>query len=275
MICCRQAPSTEVTMTWNTGYQADHYQQTATLTTNDPLAKSITLTVSGEVRAEFITPDSVDFKTSDRAELTESSFVVFSQLWKSFTVENIECDLDGFEWNAEPVASHVPELVDREARSAWRIRVFAFSESYGEFKGNITLTVRPDTGAADVVRSLACAGKVRAPIGFYSPDIHKTEGLDIGTVVSDKEHEFHLVVRSRSDHDRKIEVLDVKPEELSASLTPLSQPGSYRLTLTVPAGCPMVVFNADQQHGYVQVGDADDKSFSNWFPLYGAVATVK
>ncbi len=264
-----------VTLTWNTGYQADEYVQTATVLTNDPLAKTITLSVSGVVRAELIAPKSVEFKASNRAEITEASFVVFSQLWDDFEVLDAECELDGFQWHAEPIDTTAAELFDKEARSAWRMRVFAASETFGKFEGELKLTIRPSNGGETVTRLLDCVGHVRAPIGFSSPDLHREQGLDMGTLVAGQEHRFPLIVRCRGDVTRDLEVLDVKPEGLSTSLEPLSKPGSYRLTVTVPADCPSLIFNADQQHGYVQVGDPRDPSFSNWFPMYGAVVTVK
>ncbi len=267
--------STKVTMTWNTGYKAEEYQQTATLVTNDPLNKHITLTVKGEVRAELIAPDSVKFKASNPAETTEVSFVVFSQLWDDFTVTEVKCGLQGFEWHAEPIAASAAELGDFDAKSAWRVRVFAHSNDYGEFGDEIELTMQPDAGGDAVVRTVAASGRVRAPISFISPDIHKHEGLDIGTLTAGKEHQFHLVVRCRGNESQQIDVLDVQPEQLQASLQPLSKPGNYRLTLTVPADCPSVVFNIREKHGYVQVGDPQNERFSNWFPLYGAVVTLQ
>ena len=37
----------------------------------------------------------------------------------------------------------------------------------------------------------------------------------------------------------------------------------------------MVVFNADSKHGYVHVGDPNDETFSNWFPVVGAVVSIQ
>lgn len=267
--------STTVTMTWNTGYQADKYTQTATIITNDPLARSITLTVTGEVRAELIVPAEFHFRGSNPAETTSADFVVFSQLWDDFELISAESELKGFEWNAEPIDSGDPELFDKEAKSAWRIRVTAYAEDYGMFEDQIKLTFRPSSGDEIVERTVTGRGKVRAPISFVSPLIHKSEGLDIGTLLAGQDHHFHLVVRSRGDQSRELQVLDVQPEQLQASLEPATKPGSYRLTVTVPADCPHLVFNANQQHGFVQVGDPHDPRYMNWFPVFGAVTTVK
>ena len=266
--------ATDVTMTWNTGYQADEYKQTAMIVTNDPLRSSITLSVKGEVKAKLIAPDQIAFNATDLGVQTEARFLVFSQLWEEFSVVDIKCDIPGFQWHAEPSEVDVTALADSEARSAWEVRVFAAPLELGEYRAKLTLTVVPNDGGEAVDRELACLGKVRKPINFYHPDIHQTNGLDLGTLVSGKKHQFHLVVRTRNDVERKIEVLNVEPKELQAQLQPLSVAGSYRLTLTVPPDCPMVVFNADEKHGFVQVGDPSNKKFSNWFPLLGAVVTL-
>lgn len=266
--------TTKVTLTWNTGYQTDHYEQTATLTTNDPLQRSISLKVQGEIRAELIAPAHVNFPRADIGQLVETDFLVHSQLWNDFTIKEISSDLQAFMWSVEPVFLEDPELGDHEAKSAWRIKIAAVGSRAGEIAGTLTLTVVPDNGGDPLTRTLSASGKVRAPVNFYSNDIHKTEGLDIGTLVSGKEYLFHVVVRSRGDVARNLEVLDIKPDQLQTSLEPLSQEGSYRLTIRVPADCPRATFNSPQKHGYVQVGDPQDKSFSNWFPLHGAVVVL-
>jgi hypothetical protein len=266
---------TIITMTWNTGYQAEHYEQSATIITNDPLAESIELKVEGEVRAEFVVPEQIAFDKADFGQQTEAKLIVYSQLWDDFSVQDIGSDLEGFEWHAEPISTSDPRLSDREARSAWLIRLFVTSLEYGNFHGKVAITARPADGGDEVVRELECQGKVRAPINFYSKDIHSSRGLDIGTLAAGKKHLFHLVTRARGMESRKIEVLDVKPDEIDAKLQPLRKAGSYRLTVTIPADCPTVVFNGDHKRGYVQVGDPQDKNFSNWFPLYGAVVAVQ
>lgn len=267
--------TSEVTLTWNTGQKVDQYEQTATILTNDPRMERINFTVKGTVRSKFVAPDLIEFGSSDLTDTADSEFAVYSQQWDDFTVVDASGDIEQLEWYAEPISNEHKLLRGRDARSAWMVRVLGAPNKYGDFSGEITLTIRPNSGEGELVRTIPYSGRVRAPIGFYSPEIHKNEGLDIGTVVSGKQHEFHLLVRARGEESRKIEVLDVKPDELSASLSPLEAPGSYRLTLQVAADCPLVVFNAPEKHGYVQVGDPTDKGFSNWFPLYGAVVELQ
>jgi len=266
--------STDVTLEWNTGYESEHYAQTALLKTNDPLHQTIELTVKGTVRVELTAPQSVAFQKADVAEQTRASFLVFSQLWDEFTVADVSSDLQSFEWTAQPVSPDIVELADRHARSAWEITVYTTPLDYGDFAGKADIVVQPGDGSDPIHRSVECAGHVRSPINFYSPELHKTDGLDLGTLEAGKKYQFNIVTRARGDLDRQIEVLDVEPDALQASIKPMSTKGSYRLTLTVPEDCPMVMFNADQKHGYVQVGDPQDRNYQNWFPIYGALVKV-
>lgn len=267
--------STDVTLTWNAGYKAEEYVQTATLSTNDPLKKSILLTVKGEVKAKFIAPEQIAFNKTDPGKLTKSSFVVFSQMWDDFVIKDVRCDREDFDWHAEPISNNDTALADRDPSSAWRLNLFTSAHSFEDYAGDLTLVVQPEDGSETLEHKISFTGKVRSPINFYSPDIHKESGLDIGVVESDQDRFFHLVARVRGDVTRHVEVLDVEPKELSASLEPMKAEGSYRLTITVPKGCPTLQFNAEQKHGYVQVGDPTNTKFSNWFPLKGAVVNVE
>ncbi|TWT92801.1 DUF1573 domain-containing protein [Stieleria varia] len=265
---------TTVTLTWNTGYQAEKYRQTAVLVTNDPEHETIELAVVGEVRAKFIAPDSIGFNKTDPGVETDSRFVVFSQLWEDFVIEDVRADREPFEWHAEPIDNSAPELADKYPRSAWKLNLFTSTNSHEDYTGKLTLVVRPADGSETIEHEIQYKGTVRAPINFYSPDIHMEQGLEIGTLDSSKEHRFHLICRVRGDISRHVEVLDIEPKQLRAELTPTTTEGSYRLSIIVPKDCPMVTFNADEKHGYVQVGDPQNHDFSNWFPLMGAVVDL-
>jgi hypothetical protein len=259
-----------VNVSWTNKGEGTDFQHLVTITTNDPLTPSIELKVVGKLRAKLIVPETVALADADPAVQTSGSFVVYSQVWNGFEVTDAKSDLANFQWHAEPMSANDPELAGVDATSAWRVRVWTTAMEYGRFAGNLTLKIQPND-ATEETRALTLNGRVRPPIVFYSRDIHMADGLDMGTMFSGKEHQFHMLVRVRGEVDRRIEVLDVQPKELKAELVPQSSPGNYRLTVTVPADCPLVVFNLPSKHGYVEVGDPDDKQFRNWIPLHGAV----
>ncbi len=269
--------STTVTLAWNTGYQAEKYEQKALVATNDPTQPEIELSVFGEVKAVLISPESARMNTANPGEASTGRIVLYSQLWDSFSILEATSDLPGFDWECAPLDTDTAELIKEHPRSAMVLTPTARLKNRGSFSGEINLKVLPADGGEVIERTIKVTGKVRAPIIFISNDIHMTQGLDLETCNSSHEHQFQVLVRAQgaSADGRALEVLDVEPKELQATLQPLSRPGNYRLTLTIPKGTPSVMFNRDEKHGYVQVGDPENKDFSNWFPVYGAVVAAE
>ena len=270
-----QNESTDVTLEWNTGYQDDDYQQHATIQTNDPLNREIKLTVKGTVRTDLAMPETIALPRTDPLDTARTSFIVHSQLWEDFTISDVRSDdLKEFIWTAEPTSANIAELGDAHARSAWRVQIETVAYDYGTYSGTIEVDVEPAGGAEKITRKLNAAGKVRVPIAFKSPLLDMNEGLNFGTLNSGKEHHFHIGVRVRGKQPAKLVVLDVEPKLIDAKLKPTGSEGQYRLTLTIPADCPGVLFNRKDKHGYVQVGDPENPDFMNWFPMYGGVAVL-
>jgi hypothetical protein len=259
-----------LTVSWTTDGESRDFEHNVTVNTSDQLREKIQFKVSGTTKSALVVPEAASFAASDPIKKTEASFLVYSQIWSDFRIANMASDLKTFDWHTEPLEPGDPLLDHHHATSGWRVTIWTTSFQYGHYSGNVSLTIEADDGGT-YDRSIAVHGRVRPPIIFHSPDIHMTDGLDIGTRFSGKEYQFHVLVRVRGERDRRIEVLDVQPPELKASLTAQSTTGNYRLTISIPAECPMVVFNVPQQHGFVEVGDPDDRHFMNWFPIHGAV----
>ena len=264
--------STEVTLTWNTGYQSARYTQSAAINTNDPTASSIDLSVSGTIKAELaLTSTELVFPPSSRSKLVETGTYLFSQLFDDFVVESATSDLPGFQWAVEPVEVTVLPRGDLDAKSAWKLKVMSTPQKVGDFSGKVDLTIVPTAGGEKIERQLSVSGKVKSPIAFVDPEIHDTYGLPLGIMQTGKEHRRSIIVRLRDDVDRAVEVLMVKPDQMRAQLEPTGRPGAYRLTLIAPADATPVVFNLDSSHGLVQVGDPNDKLFTSWMPVTGAI----
>ena len=169
--------STDVTLTWNTGYKAEEYTQTATLKTNDPLQKTLVLTVKGEVRAKFIAPKKVAFNKSDPGSRATSSFVLYSQLWDDFIVKDVRCDRDDFDWLAEPIENSDLALADKYPSSAWRLNLFTRVENYDEYQGKMTLVVAAEEDGEIVEQEIEFSGKVRSPINFLRSRYPQGRGI--------------------------------------------------------------------------------------------------
>ncbi|MDA8744742.1 DUF1573 domain-containing protein [Rubripirellula amarantea] len=271
-----QGESTDITLEWNTGYQSEAYEQNATIKTNDPLSPEIKLTVKGTVRTKLAIPETVYLPSTDPLKTVKSHFIVHSQLWEDFTISDVRHEgLKEFTWFAEPSDTKIAALGDANARSAWRVNIETVAYDYGTYGGSLEVDIEPVGGEEKVTRTIKVEGKVRAPIAFKSPLLDKDYGLNFGTVNSGKEHNYHLGVQVRGTQPKSLAVLDVKPDELKASIKKTKTEGQYRLTVTVPEDCPNVIFNRKDQHGYVQVGDPSNPEFMNWFPVYGGVAVLQ
>ncbi|MEL6106240.1 MAG: DUF1573 domain-containing protein [Planctomycetota bacterium] len=265
--------STDVTMTWNTGYKAESYEQTAVISTNDPLRRRVTLTVKGTVRADLVLPKKINLPSTDVGETAQTNVMVYSQLWDDFQIADVETDIEGFQWVAEPVELSDSRLADREPKSACELTFLMPMLHSGKVSGEATVRIEASTGET-FTRKVKLSAETRSPIAFYHPDIDR-EGLDLGTVVSDKPRTYFLTVRVRGlEANRELDVLDIEPKVLKASLERTSETGVHRLKLEIPVGAPITTFNRSDKHGYVQVGDPRDESFQNWFPLYGAVVQL-
>lgn len=267
--------STNVSLTWNTGLQADSYSQSAQLLTNDPLQKRITLTVKGEVRAELVGPESLDYGSVDLGDVAEASVVYFSQLWDDFEVVGVNGGGEALHWHTEPVSMDEAVLAGREATSAVRLYLEQGVLASGAGGAELEVLLKPGDGGDVQERKLSSSWKTRSPIAFIHPDLHKETGLVLGTLRSGTRHEFPLIVRQRQASSRELAVLDFHPKELDVTMEPAGVEGVYRLVIAVPKDCGYLQFNLDQNRGYVKVGDPNDQSFQNWLPVDGAVARLK
>lgn len=264
--------STRATVTWNTGYQAEGYEQTAIIKTNDPVNPELELIVRGTVRGELMLGvETLAMPSSDIGKLAASSTFLYSQLWEDFRIESATSDLPGFQWSTEPLANEDLPVADLEAVSAWRLNVMIIGQQVGNYKGTVKLKVVRSSGGDAVERELAVEGRVRSPIAFIGDDLNAEKGLELGLIQRGKAFNRSLVVRVRDGSSRKIAILDVQPQNVQATLEPMKQPGAYRLKLSVPADSDVELFNREDKHGFVQVGDPKDRSFHNWLPLYGAI----
>ncbi len=264
--------STFVTLEWNTGYQIDSYEQSAIVHTNDPEQPTITLSVHGQVRAELVLMhSSLDLTPVDLGETASATTFLYSQLWSDFVIESVTCDVPGFQWIADPIGVNELPVGDLEAKSAWRLKLTSLPTQYGEFAGAAKVVITSIDGGETLEREIKLGGRVRTPISFSSPEIYTDKGLDLGLMVRGTEHRKSIIVRLRGNSDRKLAVLDVMPKQMKAELEATTQPGVYKLTLITPADASPVLFNRSNSHGYVQVGDPEDKKLMNWMPITGAI----
>ena len=256
----------QVTIRWLTMDTPGPFKFTSFFRSNDPLQESLQIEFRGRIKAKILMPQRVAFPASNLGETSKTEFLIHSELWDTFDVTNIQSSSLKPDWNAKRISAEGTEFT-----STIQITLLNSFLDYGKHEHDLTITAQGPASEI-ITTTIKLQGMVNQPIRFLGPEIHKTDGLDMGVVDSSKQHSFHLNCKINGAPSRTIEVLDVSPKTLQAKLTKQSIAGNYRLTIIVPEGCPTVVFNTTKQ-GYIKVGDPEDEQFSNWLPLHGVVLT--
>ncbi len=283
----------ELTVRWHVGEASGAVRETITIGTNDPFRHALTLAVSGRVPVILaMTDPSFSAPRVEPDQLVEASTVLYSQCWEDFDISDVVCELENFRWAAEPLSP--TECAEQGYLAAYRLTLSVSRNTKGSFEQAVKILVQPPVdGWRPAADANATAdgwwtalrqgqplqldsmfyGRVIARIGFYSPDLHVDEGLDLGLVSCGTRRDFPVLVRYRGQQPpERLAVLDIQPPQLEATIEPLpSRPGTYRLVVSVPEDASQVVFNANQKHGFVQVGDPQHPEINNWFPLMGAI----
>lgn len=283
----------EVVVRWNVGEASGTVRETITIGSNDPFRHTLKLSVSGRVPVILqMTDQRFSAPRVEPDQLVEASTVVYSQCWEDFQISDVVCELDNFQWAAEPISP--TECAEHGYLAAYRLTLSVSRTTKGSFDQAVKVLVRPpaegwrpdpvaDEGSDDWWAALrndqplelasTFYGRVISRIGFYGPDLHVDEGLDMGLISCGTRRDFPLLVRYRGRQvPDRLAVLDIQPPQLEATIEALaSRPGTYRLVVSVPESASQVVFNANQKHGFVQVGDPDHPENNNWFPVMGAI----
>ena len=266
--------STEVTLTWNTGRMAEHYRQTATIATNDPLTPELELSVEGSVQAELVVPAGLILSKVNPGVRVQGEFVVYSQTEPDIILNSATSTLGGFDWRVEPSDPASPELLSEGAVSAIKVVFSGMPTSKrGKYEASMSLEFDRGDGGDPDEHPINVSGTVRAPVSFISPIVDSVVGLEMGSMDGDQEHRFTMIVRPRHNENRDLplKVLQVEPSVLQTELEPVEGSEDYRLTVIMPAGVRPLQFNRRDKRGFVEVGLAGEGGYSNWLPLQGIV----
>ena len=270
----------------NTSVRRDRERGEFSLHSNDPLNAKKSITVTGRVRKQLRYPSELRLGREEITKQRTAEFVIYSQLWENFAITEIankKSNVKGkINWVADDLKTIDPELIDKEPKGIKQVTViFPAIADYGEFSGDFEITVEKQDSKGENLSetrqtfSIPYLGSVQSPIAFYGPKLDFRTGLDLGNLTSGKQHDFFVTVRVKGDKSRSVTVLGVEPKQLQCELTPQKTVGSYRLRISVPADCPDLQFNRDDQSGYVHIGDPESNRFSNWLPLTGVVSSAK
>ena len=237
--------------------------------TNDIVQPEITLKLSGKAvpRYEFSKP--IIKSTVRPGEPFRAEVVLYSRTEDQVIVTNHELSDTTFLLDVESVGAE--ELRELGAVSAVRLVVTRQPLRAGKrFREELELSV---FNGEEIEQNLSIpiVGRIQQSVLFLGPNVHRNDGLDLGTIETSSDQQWSLVARFLgAEGPSKPAVLDIEPKGLVAKIEPIQKlPYSYRVTISVAENAKSSLFYGVPKSGYLEVGDQDDPSVSNWIPLKG------
>lgn len=249
-----------VTLEWKTHKVKDLFANTAEILTNDPKNPAITFRIEGQVRHEVqATPDGLTFDSLAPGEGAKGSFLVFSQTWDKFRLENVSVTLPGAEWTTREASPG--ELSPHRASSGLHLDLTLPSDmKSGPFSGSVIFDAVPEAGdSIGQHYEVRFAGNVTRCVCVYGLQFTLNGGLDLGTFVQGERKEWNGVIKLRGER-QTLEALSIEtvPADLQVSVTPFlsdgaAKPGLYKFQIVLPEDAAVGTFNKHTQAGKIVV----------------------
>ena len=140
-----------VTLTWNSGHARQEFRQSATILTNDPTNREISLSVFGKVRAVLAaTPTQINLGRLIPSTESSELFTVYSQVWEDFEIARLESTSDFIKADLAPPGSEQLVSTDDELSNAKSQRLIQLTYNgeapRGPLSGQIRIHLRPPIG---------------------------------------------------------------------------------------------------------------------------------
>lgn len=230
-----------VTLEWKTHKVRDRFSNSAEVLTDSPNLPVIRFRIEGRVRHHVQTePEVVLFPPMDPGEGAERSFLVYSQTWDEFHLDDVSVTVPGAEWSTR--AATEEELKPFRATSGLHVDLKLPKDmKKGDFTGSVVFDAVPS--AIDTVGQhyeVRFAGKVSSPFGIYGLTFLPNDALNLGTFLQGERKEWNGVIRLRGERQTlEVTSIETRPADLQVSVTPLMadgepKPGMYRLKIVLP-----------------------------------------
>jgi hypothetical protein len=241
--------STHVLLEWKALTDHGPFTQSATLLTNDPLASSVDLTITGRVTEPTnVSPPEFLFDKISAGEEKSAQVYVMAMLEDDLTISETKLSdaesSDKFEIRVEPVERD--ELPNPEAKAGARITVTA---KPGLPIGRLSQWLSLRTNLADAEElQIPLVGRVIGDISIHGIDWNEEAGvLSLGKVKSSegRRGRVNIVIRGAGAVNVRLEVASKDPPELNTTIGAPKQITAelvhVPVEIEVPAGTrPMV-----------------------------------
>ncbi|MEM8945485.1 MAG: DUF1573 domain-containing protein [Planctomycetota bacterium] len=240
---------TKVMLEWVAKTPPGPFRHGAVLSTNDPTQSSINLTVEGQVvDSTAMSPAELIFGTVRAGEGQTASLYLMQFLDQDIEVTDYELSDPEL---AEQLEIEITEANPSELPSPDAVRGLLISARYtsGKTVGPFQcwLTIKTNLKNAEQL-SIPIAGNVVGDVSIFHPGWNAQKGiLRMGTFPSQqgKRVKATVAIRGEQGTEAKLEIAEVDPPELKASLGEPRAMGTklthIPLILEVPAGTPPLV----------------------------------
>ncbi|MFW6114181.1 MAG: DUF1573 domain-containing protein [bacterium] len=262
-----------VLMQWNTG-RDPVYSHTATIYTNDPRKKVVTLKIKGRVEVLLrCQPERLVFSRVEQGKTPSASTIVYSQAWEQFDISQVSPSLPGLECSIEETTPDERRMVG--ANAAHRLTVTLppdLPEGYFTIPVEITARhtgsakgseERPGTVTAEQASGrgkckLTVNGKILRRLCVHGPDIDTQGAIMMGRVPEGKGARVKLLLKLRDEQkELRVRSIETLPKSLDARLVPYQVDGKkelglYHLYVELPKEAPAFRLPPGKQ-GYVRI----------------------
>jgi hypothetical protein len=228
------------------------FAHSATILTNDPRNPSISLMIRGTIRVSLAAdPSRIVLTNARRGQTQPVQLFVYSQAWKSFTIERVHSSLPGIQWKSAP--ADPSDLARRKAFSGYRLEVTVPTDlPNGGFWEHLQVIARADDAAcASRTLDLDVTGSVLGRITIDGPRLSGLV-LQLGALQQREGTHERLTMKVRDNHRQlAIQRVETVPSFLQARVAaPNSEAGKlglYLIDVEVPANAPTGSFLGDKK----------------------------
>lgn len=237
-----------VKLEWNVGKKVGPFSHSATIKTNDPKNPFLVLNVIGMTASQLkYTPGHLSWEELPIGQDARDQFLITSQSWNDFQLENIRINLEGV--THEVVPAEETELEADKAQSGKKILISIPAALTGKsFQGLLEFDVVPPEGKGRRSREqIEISG--RNPKGIYlsGGPCHDRNGAVFGLVRQGTSKKCNLLLKAKGfDENFKIEKIITEPSFVKCQVDPLlangKNVGVFRVTVEIPADAPECVY---------------------------------
>ncbi len=239
----------EVLLEWVAKTGPGPFRHGATLSTNDPTQSTVELSVEGQVvESTAMSPSELIFGTVRTGESPSASLYLMNFLDQEIEITDYELSDPNLAKHMEIAITPVDlsELPSPDAKSGLKVTAtYQAKRTLGPFRSWLTITTNLKNAQKLTV---PIAGNVVGDVSVFGPGWNAPKGLlRMGTFDSKqgKAVKLKLAIRGEFAHEAKLEVAEVDPPQLKATLGEPRRMGDQLshvpLVIEVPAGASPIV----------------------------------